>query len=354
MISARAKQLSKSYIDAERAQFAAININHLHIADELDPFYEFKNKDVYWDYMNHRTKRLSFHTLSLILLFIIFYGVPSELTALISDINSGSSSLHFGPRLFISISSFIMCSMMLTFAIIIFWIKLSYTRKCQISIHSELDIHVDTKNPSIYSTVFSFCTNTYFILLFMRRSLSFSCLAFDSIFVLASGDKFCYEQEDTDLAISIEAAFLFLSLLTTFVAVPNISVKVLWLNFSLSVAAILFVGCYTNTIFSVILRVVFVFIFVASAIADLQYSGILDYLYSREVVRLHETLHSMKAETELLFKEEMRVLIGNVAHDIKSVSLPSFDIKKLKQNLTCLFFVSIAFFNIIYYCYRLF
>jgi hypothetical protein len=55
-------------------------------------------------------------------------------------------------------------------------------------------------------------------------------------------------------------------------------------------------------------------------VADLQYSGILDFAYSKQIVELHERMNEMKAHSEMIFKEEMRVLIGNVAHDIKSVS----------------------------------
>jgi hypothetical protein len=270
--------------------------------------------------MNHRTKRLSFHSITLIILFAGLYAIPSQFGALLSDLKSGSDSRYYLGRLVLSMIILLVTFLFFLSACKILWIKLKYHRKSTSSINSETGKKIVLEISAQYCSLCSLFACLYFNLTFLRRGLSYSCYTTDSLYMLIKGRKFCYDEESLDVAFALESTIVFVAVIVSFVSISNVSIKLVWCTYIIGIITVVFVGAYWGNLNRVMFKMIYVLIFVATVIADLQYSGILDYCYSREVIELHHKLNSVKAQSESMFKENMRVLVGNVAHDIKSVS----------------------------------
>jgi hypothetical protein len=173
--------------------FANIDLRNRNIGGMLNYLYEFKDREVYKDYMGHRTKRLSFHTIFFFLLFITFYALPSQAASIIEDIRTGPSSPRFVPRIALSTLIFLLAILLFLSCAMIFWTKLRNLKGTSI-ISSEMDTITSNKYSYYYSTIFSCVSSLYFNMWFLRRSLSLSCESADSIFLLMSGNTYCFER----------------------------------------------------------------------------------------------------------------------------------------------------------------
>lgn len=297
-------------------------LNQEELLKQLDIFYAYKEKDIFANYLLHRTKRLSFHSTYLIGILLIVFVFPVQVLYLLSDGTSGVHSSNFLLRICLSLLMFLTCVGGIYSIFMLIWEKSFYQQK-EILIHDSQSMqeisYEQRRHPQTYSTIFSFCSQAYFICLFLRRTLQLDC-DIDLSYVNIFDGGVCYTAEELTMAVSYNACFILILPLIIFIGISNISVHYIWVNYCSSLLAIIIVASIHSIVAQIIVQNLFLLFFCAAAITDLQFSGILDYALFKEIVSLHTTLQQLKESSEMSFREEMRILLGNVAHDIKSVS----------------------------------
>ncbi len=174
----------------------------------------------------------------------------------------------------------------------------------------------------------------FFILEFLRIVLDMNCFAnenvenkihsqlsaFDFIIVHILGNDTCYSSTQMDLKVGFLNAHslqLFILPFIFFKGLPQTPIKIIWINYILAVitftTAIIIDSSY-RTFPSGFIWMLLTFF----AIRDFQVRNMIIFLSTRNV---KETMVSKNKAMEENHANEMRSLIANVAHDLKTVSL---------------------------------
>jgi len=291
---------------------------------ELNYFNEFKDNETYENYIKHRTKRLSFHAVCLIALSALVYAVPTGVVTLASDIMYGSSYWQvLIPKLVTSIINLLASISMAYCSIIMLWMRLKSRRKAQSIICHEADnssLNNNTQTLYYHTNIIYIGALIYFNMSFLRRCLSYDCFSNEYYLVSHNCDNNSINSLSSSLAL--DTIGLLVTPILLFVGLSNASIKLVFFYFFIALINLYVVGILCGLILpEVALQFSIISIFCFIGILDLQYSRILDFVYFREAIQLSGKMHTIKEESEAVFREEMRILVGNVAHDIKSVSL---------------------------------
>ena len=150
--------------------------------------------------------------------------------------------------------------------------------------------------------------------IFIRRSFSGNCG--ESSF----GAFICQDPSDDPEHFLGTAVMIIVSPVLAFTSIPDTPIEVVWinlfLNFLLFVITAVLKGVERTLIIGVIL-----FLSTLFAVVDVQIRNILLFLTNR---KLKEILEENERMADAMHAEEMRHMIGNVAHDLKTVSCTSF------------------------------
>jgi len=302
------------------------NMNERILHEQVDWLYEFKESQTFSQYIFHRTKRLSFHSIGLLGILLTCFVIPVQFLFVIADIQSGQSSMYYVERMILSFC-LLLSSISCLISIIYLTVKKVYYTRAEKLVVNEISTTAVVDSPMSHtdtdyscercSILFSICAQIYFVCIFLRRCLRLDCFV-DLAYVNMLGGSVCYDIESLELAVSYNACILLIIPVILFIAVSNISVRIVWLNFCVSIVVILVIAWKHSIIQEVILQSILILLLCVASIADIQYSRILDYVFSKEILWLYSTLAEVREDSLTKFKEDMRMLIGNVAHDIKS------------------------------------
>lgn len=302
-------------------------VGHDDVSKDVDFFYEFKDKTLQAEYVDFRMKRLSYFSIITVALCVTCFILPSHIIVLIKELLSGLDSYRFPQRVFLSCIN-VATSLLLSYSsFMILWMKARYRNKNSYVINNEFQPPTSiesAKSFRFYFILFHIALVAFFNFTFLRRSLSYNCMISDSFVIELFGGTKCNEENGGGnnqlvVGLSLDATILIVNPFLTFVSMSSISCRFIWLNLLCSVATVVCVSCYLNIFSGVFQQLIFLLIFTFTGVVDLQHSRILEFFHFRQTLGLHETVNEVKAASEAIFKEEMRLLIGNVAHDIKSV-----------------------------------
>ena len=200
--------------------------------------------------------------------------------------------------------------------------------------------------PSISSrtaaSIFYAQSQLFFILIFLRRSFLYQCehdgtrdhefsqeLA-NSIISQLGGSGECIDATFRSTYMILSMMIMFLFPLLLFSNIPEIGVLFVWIHYALAV--IVYIGsafvleCYGSLLIS--------FIIIAAAslvIMDIQKRNILIFIKNRKLKELLLENQKMMEENQAT---ELRHMIGNVAHDLKTVSITFDEIISMKSTHT--------------------
>lgn len=297
------------------------------LRSELDIFGEYKDKINFNSYLNHRTKRVTFNFTIMLGILFLFYLTPAQLIIFISDFGSDLHSLNYIARCSISTCSLACCLFCLTSSISICWMKWVKINKAKEVINKIAPEENMSKKSTEYpwlSVCFSLMIQLHFILVFIRRTLSYNCgIAYENKF-LFFGSGQCYDDKELPFGVLFNGTIMIALPVFIFIGISNVSVRVIWCNVFAAFVVFVIISVYLNIFQTVFPQFCFWTLLVCSCIIDLQYHGIIDYAVTKKIIQLHQSIDVMKEEAEKTFQEEMRILVGNIAHDIKSVSYSLF------------------------------
>jgi hypothetical protein len=293
------------------------------LRSELDIFCEFKDKINFNCYLIHRTKRVTFNFTIMLGFLFLFYLTPAQLTIFIADFASDLHSQNFVARCIISTCSLICCLFCLTSSIVICWTKWKDSNQAN-EVVNEIALEEDMINRKIQypwlSVCFSLTIQMHFMLIFIRRTLSYNCGVSYSNSFSFFGSGQCYDEKELPFGVLFNGTIMIALPVLIFIGLSNVSVRVIWCNVFAALLVFVVISVYLNLFESVFPQFSFWTLLVCSCIVDLQYHGIIDYAIAKKIMQLHQSIDTTKEEAEKTFQEEMRILVGNIAHDIKSVS----------------------------------
>ena len=136
-----------------------------------------------------------------------------------------------------------------------------------------------------------------------------------------SGNSSSFDCENVNnYLISLYGIILHLLPCFLFMSLPQLSIEVIWTTLVLSFAGFLSVVIYIMDMYSLVV-VIIVFISMICLVLDCQLVNVHTFLTYR---RIHELLQENERMAEENQSNELRSMIGNVAHDLKTVSFGSF------------------------------
>lgn len=287
---------------------------------ELDFWMEYKTEKSYMEYCFHRSKRLSFHFPAVILLFTLTEFIPSQTLVVVGDMMSGTDSPKFVVRIITACLGFIFAVLVLITSMILLLTKYYYARRLK-DVGTESSAS-STNLPSyfqFYSIIFSCSVQFTLSMVCIRRCLQLNCFVEPNALIKLSGGGICFDENSLGLGLMYNGGIMLLVPIFVFVGISNVPVRVIWFNLFVNSIVFLVIALVMGVWNETILVFFTLAIISASTIADLQYRGIIEFAYYKRMIELHASMDQMKMNTENVFREEMRVLVGNVAHDIKSV-----------------------------------
>lgn len=174
----------------------------------------------------------------------------------------------------------------------------------------------------------------FFILLFLRRTLSLNCIANVDIIVRYYGAGICYSNETMPYGILFNAIMMLSVPILLFVNLPDTQITFVWFNYFVSL--LLFLVVSINLGYPDVIGKLFMWICICFfTIIDVQTRNILLFFAKR---KLAETLEENERMANANHALEMRHMIANLAHDLKTVSellsLPLFTLYALSKTST--------------------
>ncbi len=171
----------------------------------------------------------------------------------------------------------------------------------------------------------------FFILQFIRLVFHLNCFiptfnethVWYGFIVDLMGNDTCYESVSHDVKIgflSSQSLQLFIFSFISFKGVPQTPIRVIWFNYVVAVITFLTTIVIDSTYQSLPSGIVWM-ILTFFAIRDFQVRNMIIFLSTRNV---KETMVSKNKALEENHANEMRSLIANVAHDLKTVSITTF------------------------------
>lgn len=168
--------------------------------------------------------------------------------------------------------------------------------------------------------------------IFIRRAFAEKCNEGSYRFL---GIFDCNEsKEDPGSFLSVAIIIMFISVLN-FANIPDTRIEVAWFNLFVTFSIFL-VTAVVKHVEGTLLLAIILLLSVAFTIVDIQIRNILIFLTNRKLTELLEENAKMADE---LHASEMRHMIGNVAHDLKTVRLNHCDFicHKCLFKYSCLF-----------------
>jgi hypothetical protein len=174
----------------------------------------------------------------------------------------------------------------------------------------------------------------YTITVFIRRSFSLNCpqttltnsAGSDIRFILRSlGAGQCYDEEYRGLLLYLNGAMMLLIPMMFYVGFPELPIVYVWCNYLAALvtmivcSVIMFYGSSSGSY--PILAIVFIFLLAFMAIREMHLRNLRVFLTNH---RLMDALRETKRLHEKNRESEMKYTLGNVTHDLKSVSLNLF------------------------------
>jgi hypothetical protein len=298
-----------------------IFLDQKELQKSLTLFCEYKDAGSRKEYFQYRSKRMSTSSILAVCFMSICICIPLQITALKGDIQSGPSSPYYLPRV-LTAAILLLVSILCGVSGVIMLTILVRRKTKRPKVNTEFGGQKKENFENlvhICGPIFFVASMIYFNIVFVRR-ISLGCYVPTNMFIRLLGDGICYDPTALPAAISYNTCLVFMAFTLIFTCITNIPSTIAFVSWLLSL--VVFVSIVIN--YGVMCEVGFqpfaaIFSCLA-AMADVQYSGVLDYAYTKEIIRLQKSLNKLKEESDALFKEEMRLLVGNVAHDIKSVS----------------------------------
>lgn len=181
-----------------------------------------------------------------------------------------------------------------------------------------------SKTITHWYALFLLSTEIYFISIFLRRALNLNCDIPDSRnFILrAFGTGVCYEGSAQGQFLSFNSSLVILIPMLFFISMPEIPIRLVWLTFASGIIVCIGTAIYLGFYVSIPIMILFVAIAVF-LIKDSQLRNILIFLTQQ---RLKEVIIENEIISHENHENEMKHLIANVAHDLKTVSVINYSL----------------------------
>ena len=169
---------------------------------------------------------------------------------------------------------------------------------------------------SLYTILFS-QIQIHFMASFLRRTFGLNCSQHSSKFNAYFGGGKCYEGGTEVQFLAYNAFLMFLIPILFFTCLSETPIRWVWINFSLAVltymVSMIIKGAFASLPLTLLYMIVGIFI-----IRDVQFRNLMLYFSN---VRLRAVLQENERMAQENRASELRHMIANVAHDLKTVSL---------------------------------
>ena len=288
-----------------------------HPQARLTCWYDIAHREVRQDFHDYHLHKKGTTTAFLALQVIVIIGVlwPLAIMNTIQDLQFPRSSPYYAFRLFLSFSGIASMSIGSLSGMMIlchrYVTKYAWLRSLKLQdMKLKLKLHV----------VYILVVQWYFILVYLRRVFSLNCLEEPSRMVLMFGGGKCFEDHiDREQSAMTNAMTMFLLPVLVVTCIPEVPIVFIWFNLMLAVVA--YLGSLIE--FQLIASIPLVSVWAIMSffvIRDVQLRNITIFFTQR---RLKEALLENEKMQEANHANEMRSMIGNVAHDLKTVSRSS-------------------------------
>lgn len=291
------------------------------IKHEINYAYEFNNailRDQFLQF-NRQQNDGSVFLLFILLLFLLF-AFPTSIRNVLQDVMRYSEP-HFAVRLVTALITIMSTCGIVVCCILVQIDRSSYVRfKLQ-----QLATFFGRSAFKVKTTSLTYCylvtqIQLFFIIVFIRRSFSLNCeLNTSATFNVLGGGR-CYTAEDRGQFLTYNALMMITVPMMVMASIPEASVFWVWIVLFASMAVFI-VACIIQSSAPYIVTVFFWMMLLVFVIRDIQIKKIMMFLTNR---RLKEALienDRIQAENHA---NEMRHMIANVAHDLKTVRLMIF------------------------------
>lgn len=292
----------------------SLGSNNAHIVSQLNWFYQIKDSTLRQDYYTFINQKNGKRYLLFVTILYTFLAFPLMIVPFLLK--------SFDDELFIEQIGAIVTNVLIFIALLSGWI-LSYSVQCQSWLGNRLHWSIKSQEQVMYTLhhVMITCITLFFLMQLIRRMYYPICHTGSVITQLQFSDGSCLGK-DVHVALILGNAIIVLSSpLFFFATMPSTRIELIWLLVIIATTTTIVIAVEIVAISSLVQYLIWVFSLVL-VISDMQIRNVTIYLLHRQ---LEETLSENERMADELHANEMRSMIGNVAHDLKTVSAFTFN-----------------------------
>ena len=319
----------QEFLEEGKSQEFLVKSDDMAVREKLNLYFELKEKSLrqqYHLYYIHHIQGSSEYLIFLTSVFLIAL-FPVSLMNFVSDLDVKEIPSRFAFR--VTVSTFGVLSSISTFL-------LGYLLLIHFQWHQKSDSNTKNTNhsqltyifiqkivksiPNIYIPLLHglliTTTELYFIAVFFRRSYNLNCVGINSLVKdLFVGGR-CFKEEEMGHIITGNSFLMFLFPVLMFACLPGTPICFIWYNLLMAiivhVSTILYLQAPSGAI-QVLLWIIAAYF----AIRNIQFRNVSSFFLN---LKLQEMMVAKERAQEEYHANEMRSLIANVAHDLKTVS----------------------------------